>query len=106
MFPRWQCKSTQSPCSTNLDKDKPDTVVAYVGVNDVLNGADHDDLIKRIADIKYVQMVRDKIHCYIWFNLHETAKEIHTINSKLEIFAIIMVFILLVTTIFVYPRCL
>ena len=34
-----------------LSEDKPDTVIIHVGVNDIMNGTDRDDLILQIGRI-------------------------------------------------------
>ena len=36
-----------------LSKDKPDNVIIHVGVNDMMNGTDRDDLIPQIGRIGF-----------------------------------------------------
>lgn len=58
-----------------MGEDKQDTAVVHVGINAVLKGADHDDLIKPITDIGNMRK-RYEIKS-IWFNLYSREKKGH-----------------------------
>ena len=73
----------------NLDEDKPDTVLAHVGINDVLKGANNDNLIIWIARIgnpckRYV--VKSIVISGLIYMKRIKKEIVNMINNKLENF--------------------